>query len=201
MEFLRIGTDKAQRDYQLLKDALENNNQKAYAELMDLYKNSLYLLLLKMMNNPEDAEDLTIETFGKAFKNLDKYSPEYAFSTWLYKIATNHCIDYMRKKNNKPYCVGYDSCTTDSIAEEYVRTTVPTPEDTVIAKQKAIVMRNLVQQLRPKYRQLIELRYFQELSYEEIAQKLEISLTNVKVQLFRAKEMLSNLANNQKDKI
>lgn len=201
MEFLTTSTDKAQRDYRLLRDALDNNNQKAYAELMGLYKNSLYLLLLKMMNDPDDAEDLTLEAFGKAFNNLDKYSPEYAFSTWLYKIAINHCIDYMRKRSNKPYCLGYESCGSDAIAEEYMRTSVPTPEDTVIEKQKALAMRDLVQQLRPKYRELIELRYFQELSYEEIATKLNISMANVKVLLFRAKEMLSNMIKNQPEKL
>ncbi|HMY14670.1 MAG TPA: sigma-70 family RNA polymerase sigma factor, partial [Bacteroidia bacterium] len=91
-------SDKAVVDYQLVRDAVDNGNQKAYAELMSRYKDSIYFMLLKMVNNRDDADDLTIEAFGKAFKNIHQYTPDYAFSTWLFKIATNNCIDYIRKK-------------------------------------------------------------------------------------------------------
>lgn len=186
-------TEKAKRDYQLLRDALDNNNQKAYAELVRLYKNSLYFLLLKMMNNPDDAEDLTLEAFGKAFHNLDKYSPEYAFSTWLYKIAINNCIDYLRKKSNLPNYVDYNDYYNENFIEDNIMSYTPSPEEMVMEKQKVTMLKNVVNQLRPKYRVLIELRYYKEMSYEEIAQELNITISNVKIQLFRAKDMLYNI--------
>ena len=86
-------SDKAVVDYQLVREAVDHGNQKAYAELMSRYKDSIYFMLLKMVNNRDDADDLTIEAFGKAFKNIHQYTPDYAFSTWLFKIATNNCID------------------------------------------------------------------------------------------------------------
>ena len=90
-------SDKAQQDYALVESAL-TGDEKAFAKLLSKYKDAIYFMLLKMVNNKNDAEDLTIEAFGKAFKNLHQYSPSYAFSTWLFKIATNNCIDFIRKK-------------------------------------------------------------------------------------------------------
>ena len=90
-------SEKAQKDYILVQQATRGD-QKAYAELMGRYRDAIYYMLLKMVNNSSDAEDLTIEAFGKAFKNIQQYTPNYAFSTWLFKIATNNCIDFIRKK-------------------------------------------------------------------------------------------------------
>ena len=105
MEINENLSDKARRDYMLVKKATDGD-QKAYAELLDRYRDAIYYMLLKMVNNASDAEDLTIEAFGKAFKNLNQYAPNYAFSTWLFKIATNNCIDFIRKKkaNQTPIC-------------------------------------------------------------------------------------------------
>ena len=93
MEINENLSDKAKRDYMLVRKATDGD-QKAYAELLDRYRDAIYYMLLKMVNNASDAEDLTIEAFGKAFKNLNQYAPNYAFSTWLFKIATNNCIDF-----------------------------------------------------------------------------------------------------------
>ncbi len=176
----------------LVKDALENGNQKAYADLMQYYRDPLYFTILKMMKNPYDAEDLTIEAFGKAFRNLEKYTTDYAFSTWLFKIAINNCIDYMRRKNASPQCVDEDFTVFENTFDrDPLGTPSQSQEESYMMKERAKMMRLAVAQLRPKYRTLIELRYFQELSYEEIAQQLNISLSNVKIQLFRAKYMLS----------
>src|SRR3954449_8622214 len=92
-------SEKAQVDFKLVQLAVKGD-QKAYAELMTRYKDSIYFMLLKMVNNRDDADDLTIEAFGKAFKNLHQYTPDFAFSTWLFKIATNNCIDFIRKKKD-----------------------------------------------------------------------------------------------------
>jgi len=198
MEPLQSTTEKSKRDYLLLREALDHGNQQAYAELLRLYRNPIYFMLLKMMNNPNDAEDLTMEAFGKAFKNLDQYSPEFAFSTWLFKIAANNCIDFMRKKNTLPNCVDQDLFNLEFNLNDVNGGMPDTPEERIIEKQKIIMLRNAVDQLRPKYKQLIDLRYFKELSYEEISQELGISMNNVKIQLFRAKEMLAGIMQNSR---
>ena len=196
-------TEKAKRDYILLRQALDHNDQKAYAELMKLYRDSIYYILVKIVKNTDDAEDLTLETFGKAFKYLDKYSPQYAFSTWLFRIAVNNSIDFIRHKNNIPQCV--DSELSDYEPEQLIEHTqsqvTPTPEDHVIDKQRVEMLRLAVRQLPDKYRKVVELRYFEDLSYEEISERLNISLSNVKIQLLRAKNMLSQLMVNVRNAI
>ncbi len=198
MDLKNSTSEKAKRDAQLVKDALENGSQKAYSDLMSYYRDPLYYTLLKMMKNPYDAEDLTIEAFGKAFKNLEKYTTDYAFSTWLFKIAINNCIDYMRRKNTSPQCVDEDFGVFENTSEP---DSVQSQEESYMMKERARVMHWAVEQLRPKYRTLIELRYFQELSYEEISKELNISMNNVKIQLFRAKYMLSAIMDKMKNAI
>jgi RNA polymerase sigma-70 factor (ECF subfamily) len=188
-------TEKAKRDYILLRQALDHNDQKAYAELMKLYRDSIYYILVKIVKNSDDAEDLTLETFGKAFKYLDKYSPQYAFSTWLFRIAVNNSIDFIRHKNNIPQCVDSEAYNyeQEQLIEHSQSAATPTPEDHVMDKQRIEMLRLAVKQLPDKYRKVVELRYYDELSYEEIAETLNISLSNVKIQLLRAKNMLSQL--------
>ncbi len=188
-------TEKAQRDYVLLRRALDNNDQQAYAELMSLYRDSIYYLMIRMVKNSDDAEDLTLMTFGKAFRYLDKYSPQYAFSTWLFRIAMNNSIDFLRVKNNLPQCVDDDlyDTTTTSFIEKMQTEMPPTPEDEVIEKQRMQLLRSAVAELPDKYRKVIELRYFEDLAYDDIAERLGLSLSNVKIQIMRAKQMLAEL--------
>ena len=159
-------------------------------------------MLLKMTNNPHDAEDLTIEAFGKAFKKLHQYTPDYAFSTWLFKIASNNCIDFIRKK--KKYTFSIDQGIDDEIGTELANR-IPAedldPEQELVKKQKIKLMREVVEKLKPHYRTLIELRYFSEFSYEEIAEELNLPLGTVKAQLFRAREFLYQILKNSKEKI
>lgn len=195
-------TDKARRDYMLVKAALEHGDRKAYAELMGNYRETLYFMMLKMTNNPDDADDLTIEAFGKAFRNLRQYSPEYAFSTWLFKIASNNCIDYLRKKRlgNVLSLSHADDQDGGQDLVDQIPAEVPDPEEQFIRQQKIRNMREIVEKLKPHYRELIELRYFDELSYEEIAEKLDLPLGTVKAQLFRAREFLYDVLKNVQDK-
>lgn len=184
-------SEKAQRDYLLVQRATQGD-QKAYTELMDRYRDAIYFMLLKMVNNSSDAEDLTIEAFGKAFKNIDQYTPNFAFSTWLFKIATNNCIDFIRKRKANTISLDQsddddDKAPTDIIAN------VLDPEETLIKEQKLKLMRNIVSRLKPRYRKLIELRYFKEYSYDEISEELELPIGTVKAQLFRARELLFNI--------
>ena len=184
-------TGKGCRDYALIKEALANNNQAAFSEIMDLYWDTIYFLLLKMTGHREDAEDLTIEAFGKAFASLSQYTPEYAFSTWLFRIASNHCIDFIRKKkknvlkNEGNEVVDNVDSTETTPGEEGWG-----PEEPMIRNQKVMVVRQMLKKLKPRYQNLIQLRYFEELSYEEISNKLDLPLGTVKAQLFRARELL-----------
>ncbi|MCL2073581.1 MAG: sigma-70 family RNA polymerase sigma factor [Marinilabiliaceae bacterium] len=184
-------SDKAKFDLELVDQAFKGN-QKAFAELMARYKDAIYFMLLKMVNNKTDAEDLTIEAFGKAFKNLEQYSSAYAFSTWLFKIASNNCIDFLRKKKANVISIdgAYPEDSRDAEPSIHLKDTLPDPEENMIKTQKAVLMRTIVQKLKPRYRILIEMRYFREYSYEEISDQLGIPLGTVKAQLYRAKELL-----------
>ncbi|HET6244042.1 MAG: sigma-70 family RNA polymerase sigma factor [Bacteroidetes bacterium] len=196
-------SEKAQHDYKLVILAVENGDQKAYAELMMRYRDSIYFMLLKMVNNRDDADDLTIEAFGKAFKRLGQYTPNYAFSTWLFKIASNNCIDFIRKRKNKS-TFSIDKTFENEEGGEMsidLKSSMLDPEEKVIKKEKIKLMHEVVEKLKPRYRELVELRYFQEYSYEEIADKLDIPLGTVKAQLFRAREFLYNIMKNSKENI
>jgi RNA polymerase sigma-70 factor (ECF subfamily) len=195
-------SDKALYDYKLVKRALNDGDQKAYAELMGRYRDSVYYMLLKMVNNKDDAEDLTVEAFGKAFKRLSQYTPNFAFSTWLFRIATNNCIDFIRRKRKNTFSI--DQPIEDDEGGEMVmdlRSDSLDPEEHIMKKQKIMMLRELVDKMKPRYRTLIEMRYFQELSYEEIAEQLELPLGTVKAQLFRAREFLFNVLKNTQGKI
>ena len=194
-------SDKAKYDLKLVEDA-KNGSQAAYGELMERYRESIYFMMFKMVKNTDDADDLTIEAFGKAFARLEQYSPNFAFSTWLFKIASNNCIDYIRKKRIKVTSMdtGY---TTDSGETIYfdAKSSTHDPEEAIIHTQKVKMMRQLVTKLKPRYRELVELRYFDELSYEEIAETLNLPLGTVKAQLFRARDFLANMIEKTKTDI
>lgn len=186
-------SDKAKRDYEVVQLA-KKGDQKAYADLMGYYKDSIYFMLLKMVNNKRDAEDLTIEAFGKAFKNLHLYTPNYAFSTWLFKIASNNGIDFLRKKRAMQKHISIDSANDEKSSESTVSliSMTPDPEESMIKKQKELLMRTVVKKLNPLYRKLIELRYFKEYSYLEIAEELDLPLGTVKARIHRSRELLYN---------
>jgi RNA polymerase sigma-70 factor (ECF subfamily) len=194
-------SEKAQVDFKLVGEAMKGD-QKAYAELMQRYKDSIYFMLLKMVNNRDDADDLTIEAFGKAFKNLHQYTPDFAFSTWLFKIATNNCIDFIRRKRKNTFSIDQTmEGESGSEVQFEIKSNLLDPEERLIKKQKAIVMRDVVEKLKPRYKRLVELRYFQERSYEEIAKELQLPLGTVKAQLFRAREFLYQILKSSQEKI
>lgn len=192
-------SDKARYDI-LLVDKAREGDQQAYAELMGRYRDAIYFMLLKMVNNSSDAEDLTIEAFGKAFKNIDQYTPNFAFSTWLFKIATNNCIDFIRKKRASTISIDQSAEDQDT-ASVVIQSDSPDPEETMINSQKIKLLREVVNKLKPRYRSLVELRYFREFSYEEISEELDLPIGTVKAQLFRARELLFNILKNTSAKM
>ncbi len=186
-------THRAFEDYELVKLAV-NGNQRAYVSLMDRYQNSVYHTMLRMVRNSEDASDLTQEAFGKAFSNLMSYVPRHAFSTWLFKIAINNCIDHIRRK--RLVFLSVDETIEENDDLEYahnLRDKGHTPEEQIIRQQRLDMVRCALLRLDYKYRLMIELRYFEGLSYEDIANELDMPLGTVKAQLYRAKELLYDL--------
>jgi len=187
-------SEKAQKDYELVLRATNNKDQQAFSDLMDKYKDPIYYMLLKMVNNNDDAEDLTLEAFGKAFNRLNQYTPNFAFSTWLFKIATNNCIDFLRKK--KKNVMSIDNRVSNNDGEEYmfeIKSDGMTPEQIAMNEQKIQLMRQYVKKLKPRYEILVEMRYFKEMSYEEISIELNLPLGTVSAQLFRAREFLYSI--------
>ena len=191
MEITNGLSDNAAADYALVEQA-RKGNEKAFARLMYRYRDSIYYMLLKMVSNPSDAEDLTIEAFGKAFRNLDSYTPKFAFSTWLFTIATNNCVDFIRKKQMSPAPFESYQDNIDNVTVN-IQSDLPDPEESLINHQKIAALKDIINQLKPRYISLIQLRYYKEYSYEEISSELKIPLGTVKAELYRAKTLLYNI--------
>ena len=202
MDKKRKFSKKALRDFELIDAAIKFNDQNAFSELMANYKKSIYYPKLKMIRDPDDAEDLTIEAFSKAFNKLDKFKKDYTFSTWLFRIATNNTIDFIRKKRLKT--TSLNTTFKDDSGKNIdidVKDWEKNPGEEAIHKQKILLVRKFVSKLPKKYAQLIKFRYFEELSYNEIAKKTNSPLGTIKAQLFRSRELLFEILNNKKSQI
>ena len=157
-------------------------------------------MLYEKVEDQELAKDLTIESLGKAFQKLHLYTPKYAFSTWLYTVARNHCIDYLRK--HKLPTISIEKIAFDQEGERRtfdLESQDPNPESIIIKKQRILILINIVSQLKPKYRNLVRLRYFKEMSYEEIAETLNIPIGTVKAQLHRSREQLFKIISGKRN--
>src|SRR5690606_15102664 len=154
---------KALEDFRLIDEAVNNNDEQAFAKLMQRYKRPVYHMILKMVRNVDDAEDLTIESFAKAFKSLHRFKKDFTFSTWLFRIATNNTIDYIRKK--KLNTLSISNTFTDDNGEGIsidVEDENPNPQEEAIKAQKEELIQVFVDKLPPKYQKLVRLRYFHE---------------------------------------
>lgn len=202
MELKKQFSEKALKDFRLIDEAVNQNDEQAYAMLLESYKKPVYHMILKMVRNVDDAEDLTIEAFAKAFKNLHKFKKDYTFSTWLFRIATNNTIDFIRKK--KLETTSLNSSYTDDNGTS-INIDLPdkelNPQELAIKSQKIELIQMFVTKLPAKYQRLVRLRYFDEFSYDEIAKELGSPLGTVKAQLHRARELLSELVKNKRDHI
>lgn len=174
------------------------NDQLAYAALLNKYNKSLYFTVLKIVNNRDDAEDITMHAFSKAFSNLDAYDHKFAFTTWLFKIGTNAAIDFLRKKRLETTSLDKNFNSEDSESggtnfSHYIADDNPDPEEEMILAQRSDMLGELIGQLPQKYKELLLLRYFEELKYEEIAERLSLPVGTVKVRLSRAKDLLAEI--------
>jgi RNA polymerase sigma-70 factor (ECF subfamily) len=195
-------TAKGERDLKLIRLALENGDTTAYNELLKLYRDPLYFMLYEKVNDKELAKDLTIESLGKAFNKLHLYTPIYTFSTWLFTVARNHCIDYLRK--NKLSTISIDKIILNSEGKATnldLKSSDLNPEQKLERKQRIAMLRQVVDSLKPNYRTLVKLRYFKEMTYDEIAKKLDIPIGTVKAQLHRSREQLFKIMSGLRQRI
>jgi RNA polymerase sigma-70 factor (ECF subfamily) len=192
-------SESSLEDDVLVKKAI-GGNEEAYKKLVDKYQRALYFHILKMIKDKEQVEDLVQETFVKAFDNLNTYSTNYAFSTWLYRIATNHTIDYLRKKKLKTLSIDEPMKTKDGEMEMQLPDESASTDRSIIRKQRQKIVQNAIKGLPEKYRKVIQLRHMEEKSYKEISDILDRPLGTVKAHIFRAREMLYKELKDKKDK-
>ena len=174
-----------------LKSTIErakSGNQIAFSILLDTYWNAVYSFQLIRVKNENDAEDITIQTFSKAFDKLDSYDDSYEFKTWLITISKNLYVDFIRK-NKRNVLENTDYRKNDTIKK--VLDNAPSAEDILITEQNLTRLLQCVKKLKPRYQEVINLRYFSDLSYVDIAKELNESVNNVKVKLLRAKKILA----------
>lgn len=176
-----------------IKNHLEKakqGNQKSFSFLLNYFWNQVYLFQIKRVKNEYEAEEITIETFSKAFDKLEQFDNQYAFSTWLISISKNIQIDRTRKKNAQLYTQLVENASSQINA---IKDHNPTPEDLIIKKQRLEQLLLYIKKLKPPYQEIIQLFYFQELSYLEISDTLQEPLNNVKVRLLRARKLLADM--------
>jgi RNA polymerase sigma-70 factor (ECF subfamily) len=191
-------SESSLEDDQFIIDA-KKGDQRAYKKIMDKYEKPLFFHVYKMIKDQNQVEDIVQEAFMKAFKNLESYDTSYAFSTWLYRITTNHTIDYLRKKKLKTTSIHNPIKTRDGEMEIEIEGDSRTDRK-VIRKERKEIINNAIKNLPDKYRIVIEMRHLQELSYQEISDELDLPLGTVKAHIFRAREMLYKALIDKKDK-
>ncbi len=179
----------SEQDRTLVEQAL-SGREPAYNELMEKYRNALYRHIQRMVRDRGEVDDLVQECFIKAFSALSSYSSEYAFSTWLYKIATNHTIDYLRKKKLPTFSIDKPIQTRDGELEYEVPDLTFRPDRHIVEDQRRQLIQEAIDALPPKYHRVIVMRHQQEKSYEEIARELDLPLGTVKAHIFRARALL-----------
>jgi RNA polymerase sigma factor (sigma-70 family) len=182
-------SDSSREDAMLVEQAI-NGDEKAYNKIVEKYHRALYYHISKMIRNSDIVEDLIQEIFSKAFSNLGSYNTNYAFSTWLYRIATNHTIDYLRKKKLNTYSIDEPISTKEGDMKMELPDESQKTDDLVIRKQRYNIIKEAMRQLPDKYRKVIEMRHMEEKSYQEIADILDLPLGTVKAHIFRARELL-----------
>jgi RNA polymerase sigma-70 factor (ECF subfamily) len=181
---------KRLEDRKLIEKALKGE-QKAFETLLNKYRNLVFSIMFKMIRNAQEAEDLTQEAFMKAFNSLATFNEEFAFSTWLMKIASNNCIDYLRKRKLRTYSIHEPIQYKDEKIEIDIPDQEPTPERSLIQTERRKMIEEAINELPERYRYVIILRHKEEKSYEEISEILNLPLGTIKAQIFRAREILN----------
>lgn len=179
-----------------IQEIIENarlGKESAFKKLLNTYWSHVYRFQFSKTNNENEAEDITIKTFAKAFDKIDLYSNSYNFKTWLISISKNLFIDSVRGQKK-----GMESLNKSNSEAYHISDDAPSPEDTIIIEQNLAQLLGYIKQLKPTHQEIINLRYFQELSYKEIANSMNEPMSSVKVKLLRAKKLLSEIIKNKK---
>lgn len=182
--------DSKAEDITLIDEAIAGK-QEAYRRLMTKYRQLIYNLIFRMIRNKEDVEDLTQEAFIKAFNSLDKFDKQFSFSTWLFKIATNNCIDYLRKKKLNTFSIDKELGSEDDDYQFEIPDSERTPDKNLMEDERKKILEEAIENLPSKYKSVILLRHRDEKDYEEIAKKLKLPLGTVKAHIFRGRELLN----------
>lgn len=143
-----------------------------------------------MIRNEEDVQDLVQETFIKVFKSLDKYQSNYSFSSWLYKLASNHCIDFLRKKRLSTISLNYHNAKSGDEQEIEIEDNSNLPDSDILAFEKKEILKKAISKLPENFQLIIKLRHEEELDYQQISERINIPLGTVKAHLFRARKIL-----------
>ena len=168
----------------------KQGDQVAFTFLLDYYWNEVYGFMLQRTENETNAEDITIETFSKAFDKIATYNPEFQFNTWLIAIAKNVHIDLLRKRKTNLFI----EITDQEDQQAYnIADTTPSAEDELITEQNLSQLLQFIKELKPHYQEVIQMRYFQEMSYQEMAEQIDEPLNNIKIKLLRAKKLLAEI--------
>lgn len=173
----------------------KEGNQIAFNFLLDTFWNDVYGFLLKRTENENDAEDIAIQSFSKAFDKIESYNEDYKFKTWLITISKNIHVDFLRKRKSS---ISHENAEDHGERVRSIIDETPSIEDKIIIEQNLAKLLHDIKQLKPHYQEIINLRYFQELSYQEISNRLEEPMSNVKVKLLRAKKLLAEIIQNKK---
>lgn len=176
------------KDIDLLVSQAKKGEQKAFNDLLNIYWKDVYHFQLNKCQNEDEAEDITIKAFAKAFDKIDSFDESYQFSTWLYTISGNLYIDHLRKKKTETISINKNQVELHRIIDDD-----PSPSDKLIQEQNLAQLKAYILQLKPHYQEVINLRYFQELSYKEMAAQINEPINNIKVKLLRAKKLLAEI--------
>ena len=180
------------KDISLLIDQAKKGDQKAFNDLLNLYWKDVYRFQMGKVNNEDEAEDITIKAFAKAFDKIETFDDNFQFKTWLFTISSNLYIDHLRKKKAETISYNKNQMEIHRIVDEE-----PTPSDKLIQEQNLAQLKAYILQLKPHYQEVINLRYFQELSYKEMSAQLNEPVNNIKVKLLRAKKLLAEIINSK----
>lgn len=196
---IKIASDKAEskkEDIQLVEQALKGN-QAAYERLMKKYKSTISFVLLRIIQDKSEVEDIVQEVFINTFKSLSTYKKQYSFFSWIYKIAMNKGIDYLRKKKLQTFSIDKPISTKNGELQLEIPDSTYEPDKQIIASERAAIVQWAIEQLPAKYKKVIIMRHQEEKDYSEIAKELKLPIGTVKVHIFRARELLNKYLRNK----
>lgn len=160
-------------------------DRRAFSRLVEAYQRPVFNLTYRMLGNVEEAEDAAQEAFLRAYTRLGQYDPDQKFSTWLFSIANHHCIDRLRKRRVTHVSIDDNPVLQNLEGDD------PRPERKALDKEERLEVQAMLEQLAPEYRTPLVLRYWEDMSYEEIAETMDVSVAAIKSRLFRARQQLA----------